>query len=649
MATASAPGSWPISAEVRAAFSRALPADLMTARGRHRLSLERRTEYWALQAERLAWTTPFHDVVTEADDGVGARWFEGGTLNACANALDVRVAAGGGAGRALMAWQPDGTLASWTYAELLALVDRLAAGLAAHGLALGDRVALYLPDVPEVVALHLALARLGLVVAPISYHFSAELARQCAVDCGARAVLVGGGSSDPAYAERRDLLAAALPGVRIFTAGVATPGAVPTGATTWEQLLAAGGGKSAAPVAVPSEHPLMIRYARSAAGPRGVVFATAGFLVQAVATHALVFDAARPGGPLPSIHTCPELDTIPALAHGLWGALASGTALSIRPGHEPHADVLARIAAAEDEIGLLTHPRHLTALRDVLGESALGAKRFAFVACTGDALTPRLLRFAGAALTHGEECVLNLWAQTESGGALLATRPSRELNRAGSLGLPLPGLEALVVNDLGQPCRWNESGQLCFRGAWPARARDILGDPGRFRQAHFGLLPGCYATRDGVRIDAEGFAWYMGRLDDVVKVDGESVATAEVEQALAGNPRVAEVAVVGVAERDVALVAFVVVAGGVLPEDEPALSAELSEGARARLGDLARRLRIVFASALPRTRSGKVVRRVLKRLATGDVRPGEDLHHVANPESLDDLLLRAQPTSGGEK
>jgi len=644
MAAPSVPGSWPVSAEVRAAFSRALPADLMMARARHRLSLERRTEYWALQAERLVWTTPFHDVVTEADDGVGVRWFDGGRLNACANALDVPVAAGGGANRALLAWQPDGSLASWTYAELLALVDALAAGLAAHELTCGDRVALYLPDVPEAVALHLAVARLGLVAAPISWHFSADLARQCLTDCGARAVLVAGDTPDAAYAERRDQVVAALPGVRVF----ATGGGV-AGATSWEQLLAAGGGKSAAPVPVPSEHPLLIRYARSAAGPRGVVFATAGFLVQAVATHALVFDAARPGGRLPSIHACPELDSIATLAHGLWGALASGTALSIRPGHEPDADVLARIAAAEDEIGLLTHPRHLMALREVLGETTLGERRFAFVACTGDALTPRLLRFAGAALTHGDACVLNLWAQTESGGALLATRPSAELNRVGSLGLPLPGLDALVVNDLGQPCRWNESGQLCFRGTWPARARDILGDPGRFRQAHFGLLPGCFATRDGVRMDAEGFAWYMGRLDDVVKVDGESVATAEVEQALAGNPRVAEVAVVGVAERDVALVAFVVAAGGVLPDQEAALSDELSAGARARLGDLARRLRIVFASALPRTRSGKVVRRVLKRLATGDVRPGEDLHHVANPESLDDLLQRSQANPGEQR
>jgi acetyl-CoA synthetase len=337
---------------------------------------------------------------------------------------------------------------------------------------------------------------------------------------------------------------------------------------------------------------------------------------------------------------------VPALAHGLWGALASGTALSLRPGHEPDARVLEGIAAAHDEIGLLTSPRHLGSLREVLAGATLAEKRFSFVACTGDALPPRLIRFAGAALTTGEARVLNLWIQTESGGALLATGPSAELNRPGALGLPLPGIEMLVVNDLGERCRPNESGQLLFKGSWPARARGIWGDPEHLRRAHFGSVPGCYATNDGVRVDDEGFAWFMGRLDDVVKIEGESISTAEVEHALASHPRVTEVAVVGLAEREVSLMAFVVARGDLPREQEEALAAELTAWGSARLGDAGRRLRVIFATSLPRTRSGKVVRRVLKRIATGDIQSGEDFGHVANPDSLDFLFRHA--TEGRE-
>jgi acetyl-CoA synthetase len=619
-----------------------LPAGLKEYTKFYRQSIESRVEFWRIQAGRLVWEKEFGEVVRENFAEGTVSWFSGGSLNACRTILDRRIEQGEGDAPALLAADDDGGFRSMTCRELDEEAGRFAAALEASGIGRGDRFMLYLPDSPATVACMLGCARLGVVIVPVPVRYTAELVGEIAADCGASGILVAPRDDSPFYASRALTVMAAFPGKTVVNAGAKeVPGAIFLGS-----FLSRGGAVPGC-VAIESEDPFLILYANSAAGvPRGSVFAAGGFLVQAAVTFDYLFSSPVGGGKTRSMVCELELASAAGQSCGVWGPLLNGTCVVIAAGGkrspaERMRDVLDRC----DSPVLLTTPVFLSELKKEIDDSQRAPeKRFALVASTGDVLKPRHIGFAAQTLTSGPEKVLNLWVQTECGAAVIGTFPGAELNRPGALGLPFPGIEPVVVNNLGQACKPNESGQLGFRGSWPSMIRTIWSQDERYRQLYFRRVHGMYSTNDGARIDADGFVWFMGRLDDVIKVRGQSLATSEIEAVLVAHPQVTEAAVVSVEEENgETLVAFLVLDRSMGGADQSALhdlEAELTRSIERRVGEFTLISRFIVAQEFPRTRTGKVVRRMLKRIAVGDIGGDEDMSHLANPDAVSELIRK---------
>jgi len=621
-------------------FPDTVPSNRKDYRKLYRDSLEHREEYWRAQAMKLVWDEPFATVVEEDFTAPSIAWFREGSLNAFRNVFE-----GGGKVNpeaTALVYYAAADRVSYTFSELRDAAEQAAAALKASGFAAGDRIALYLPDCPETVILMLACSLNGVTYVPVPCTFNAEVTAEIVEDCGAGMLFVDTRSNDDSYLDRLHSLTTLLDGVTVVSACRGTvDGAVP-----FDDFLSRGEGRKAGPASVSAEHPLCLIYANSAAGiPRGSIYATGGFLVQAAASFESVF---QPGGrDNTAVLSTVSLSSAAGQSYGLWGPLLAGyAAVFTDEGDEVKTETLQSVLGDNPLPILLTTPRLLTALKRTGVEDALrGAGGFSLIAVSGDILTPRLVTYAGEHLAAGKDRVVNLWIQSESGAAVISTFPVPDLNRPGALGLPFFGVKAAAMNNFGQPCRTNESGQLVFPLSWPGMIRGIWGQPERFRELYFQRVPGYFMTNDGVRIDGDGFVWFMGRLDDVVKIRGNSLATSEIEAVLVTHQSVSEAAVVSVQgmEGD-DLVAFVATGGkpSDTHDEETArtLRPELSELIVKRIGEFALPSRFVFSSELPRTRTGKLVRRVLRRIASGDIGGDEDMSHVANPGSVEELIRK---------
>ncbi len=622
---------------------RKLPAGLKEFRGFYLKSIEAPEEFWRTQASRIKWDRTFTGVVREDISEGHVEWFMDGVLNAFRNAIDAPIDNGAGDIPAVAYFDASGGYRSLTYKELRDASESFAAALAASGMIAGDRFMFYLPDSPETIIGMLACARLGIVTVPVPIRYTAELVREIAANCAASGILLASDDGSQSYTARA---VAVVDAFKEKTAVDAGRESVP-GTMRLSDFLARGTGSIGSP-GFDSEHPLFILYANSAAGvPRGSVFATGGYLVQAAVSYDYIFRSPVSGEGATCIVCALDLASAAGQCYGLWGPLANGATVVIAAqGLEPHADRFRRVLDICDAPALLTTPTLLAELKTELGDAPLSADRsFRFVASSGDVLRPRHISFSARSLTSSQERVLNLWVQTECGSAIVSTWPGAELNRSGALGLPFPGIRPLVVNYLGQPCRPNESGQLVFSSSWPSMIRTIWGQDERYRQLYFQRVPGYYSTNDGARGDGDGFYWFMGRLDDVIKIRGQSMATSEVEAVLIAHPFVAEAAVVSAeAEDGESLVAFVVleknaeISGGIF--DFETLEEELADSIERRVGEHTLISHYIIAPELPRTRTGKIVRRVLKRIAVGDISGDEDLSHLANPGAVDELIKK---------
>lgn len=625
------------------------PARLLAAlKGYHGLyhkSIERREEFWRFQAGRILWDTPFDTVVREDWTEGRVEWFPDGKLNACHNVLGAQCERGRGDRRALLFLDETGEVRSYTYREMDREVRLLAAAMKKKGLKPGDRVALYLPDSPETLFFLLACSFLGLVPVPIPIRYTAELTREILLDCSASLLAVSLGSGSRSHEARAHAVVAAVEGVLVVNAGKAEA----EGTVSYAEFMASSASSPLeTPVSVEAEHPFFILYANTAAGvPRGSLFATGGFLVQAAASYDYIFASAVDGGEVRSLVCLLDLASAAGLCYGVWGPLANGSCIVIAAEGTRTIGERLRLALETCETpALLAAPTQLADLkRELDGNPISTERRFALVAASGDVLKPRQIQFAAQALVSSPERVLNLWIQSECGASVINTFPSPELNHAGVLGLPFPGIEPQVINYMGKVCRANESGQLVFRSSWPSMIRSIYGQDERYRQLYFQRVPGYYSTNDGARVDGDGFFWFMGRLDDVIKVRGQSLATSEVEAVLTTHPLVSEAAVVSAEdEEEQSLVAFLVLdslpSGGNRAAVIGTLEAELDQYMDQRIGEFAHISQYVVASQLPRTRTGKVVRRVLKRIVSGDISIEEDLSHLANPDSVEELIRK---------
>lgn len=617
-----------------------------TLRDYHRLyheSTQYREEYWKSQSERLRWAVPFSRVVDEDFSHGKTTWFPDGRLNAASNALDRNIESDRADKPALIYTVHGQTDTSISYRDLADKVHAAANALAGSGLKAGDRAALYLPDRPETVIAMLACSLLGIIYVPIPYTFTTEITAEIIRDCGASLLIVSGSSLSKTYLDRARQVAGASSGISVVTVD-----GVGDVSLSWNDFLKKGADGKAESDDYASTHPLFIAYANSATGiPRGSVFAVGGYLVQAALSYDTIFRSLPAGDNSEAIVCTLSLASAAGQSYGLWGPMLNGSAVIITAeGENSCAESLKGILDGFDAPALLTTPLMLTTLKRELNDNRLAGERgFSIVACCGDVLTPRLVRFAGQTLSVNADRVINLWIQSESGTAIINDYPSPELNRPGALGLPAFGITPSALNTMGIKCRTNESGQLVFSSSWPGMVTTIWGQPDRFKELYFNRIPDHFMTNDAVRVDAEGFYWFMGRLDDVVKVRGQSLATSEIEAVIVGHSSISEAAVVSVpGEENDNLIAFISLEHKIVDSVNNAMSkkieAELSDIIIARIGEFALPNKYVFARELPKTRTGKLVRRVLRRIASGDIAHDEDLSHVANPEAVKDLVER---------
>jgi len=616
-----------------------LPADLQGYLKLLRNTVVNRQAFWDTRAKHLTWDTPYTTVFAEDTAAAAIEWFIDGELNPYTNVKNVFA---GKKGTVLTCYGPGDTVQRITTGELFFRVDQTARALNAIGVGSSGRVALYTPDRIETIVIMLACAGMGITYVPIPHHYTAEITAEITGDCGATVLFTDFSSSRASHVERAQKLAGMLTDVTVISIG----GSEIDDVMDFDTFLAKGGkSPDSVTASTESRHPLFILYANSATGiPRGSVFATGGYLVQAATSYDTIFRESPDSIHSEKLACTLNLASAAGQCYGFWGPLLNGARIVLFEDTENiSAGCLKRVAADNSPIALISTPQQLLTVRDELGDepASFGDDVFAPVACCGDMLTPRMVAFVGKTLARSKESVLNLWIQSESGAALISTYPSPDLNRPGALGLAAPGIKPVVVNNLGQPCRPNESGQLVFSGSWPGMIRTIWGQGERFRELYFQRNTGYFSTNDGVRMDNEGVFWFMGRLDDVIKIRGQSLATSEIEVVLVTNPEIHEAAVVGYSEgEDKGLIAFLAVDETFIidPEKSRALENDSIESIIRRIGEFAVPSRFVFTQELPHTRTGKVVRRILRRIATGNIAEDEDLSHVSNPKSVEEIV-----------
>ncbi len=615
-----------------------IPSDIDHYRTLYAESIDNREEFWRIQAELIKWDNAFETIVDEDFSAGTISWFSDGKLNACFNALDSHLENGTAGAAALTCYDNNGVSCEYTFNELLSEVAALAGALKKNGLKTGDRVVLYLPDSPESVFFMLACARLGILYVPIPVHYTTEVIHDILDDCKASMIVISPDERGDSYSERAVTLIEMLDGIIVINTGKSKV----EGAIAYSGLVS--GSEKITPAdceSVEAEHPLFILYAGYAAGvPRGSVFATGGFIVHAVSSFTVLFQSVDGESEKMNIACCTNLASTAGQCYGLWGALISGAGVIItEAGDTPSTTLLLRILDEDPVPALFTTPRLLAALKRELGSEPLSKdRRFPLVACYGDILAPRFVVFAGNSLTTGIERVINMWIQSESGAALINTYANAGCNSPGTIGLPAFGIKPRIINNFGETCRTNESGQLVFENSWPGMIRTIWGQPERFIELYFQRNAGYFGTNDGVRADCNGFFWFMGRLDDVIKVHGQSIATSEIEAVILSHPMVAESAVISIdGEEDEDIIAYVVTEQSSESNYEKPV-ADMTGDIERRIGEFAVPVRFIVTDELPRTRTGKIVRRLLRRIADGTISPQEDLSHVANPHVVDKLI-----------
>ena len=602
--------------------------------------------HWRALADRLEWVAPYATVSDcSFDHPVRIRWYEGGRLNVAANCLDRHLASRGD--HPAIVWEPDDPAAeprTLTFLELHEQVCRFANALTARGVAKGDRVTLYMPMVPEAAVAMLACARIGAVHSVVFGGFSPDALAGRIRDCDSRVVVTAdeglrAGKPIPLKAN----VDAALKGVEVDTVFVLrrTGADVPRVAgrdLDWHEAVAAAPAHHD-PVAMGAEDPLFVLYTSGSTGaPKGVLHTTGGYLAWAAWTHELVFDAAAD-----DVFWCTaDVGWITGHSYVVYGPLANGMTTVMFEG-VPTWPTSSRMWEVVDRHRVTTLYTAPTAIRALMAEGDAPVARtdrssLRLLGSVGEPINPEAWEWYWR-VVGDERCpVIDSWWQTETGGILIAPLPGATDLKPGSATLPLPGVHPILVDAEGRELEGEATGNLCLTASWPGQARTLWGDHARFEQTYFSTYPGRYFTGDGCRRDADGYYWITGRVDDVINVSGHRLGTAEVESALVSHPDVAEAAVVG-RPHDVkgqALYAFVTPNVGV--EGDGGLRTALIDTVRAQIGPLASPDAIQFTPALPKTRSGKIMRRILRKVAGGDVAALGDTSTLADPEVVDALV-----------
>ena len=607
--------------------------------------------FWARQAERLVWSRPWDTVLTW--DPPWVKWFEGGRLNVSVNCLDRHLEAGLG-DRVAYHWEGEpGDTRTITYRDLYEETCRLAHALRELGVKKGDRVAIYLGMVPELPAAMLACARIGAAHSVVFGGFASDSLRDRINDAEAKVLITADGgwrrgqvvplkaNADRAIAETPSIETVVV--VRRTGQDVA----MQQGRDLWYRELMDGRPAEADPEEMDAEDPLYILYTSGTTGkPKGILHTTGGYLVGVSTTHRMIFDI----HPDSDVYWCAaDVGWVTGHSYIVYGPLANATTGILYegapdfPDKDRWWDMVERYRATI----LYTAP---TAIRSFMKWGSEYPQKhdlssLRLLGSVGEPINPEAWMWYFANI-GGERCpIVDTWWQTETGMILITPLPGITRLKPGSATNPFPGVEPDIVDDSGKSVGPNTGGSLVIRRPWPAQFRTIYGDPDRYVEQYFSRFgPDVYVTGDGAKRDQDGYFWLLGRIDDVMNVAGHRLSTYEIESALVDHDTVAEAAVVSRPDQDVgeAIVAFVTLRGGSKGDD--ALIAELRDHVAATIGKIARPHGIILTEDLPKTRSGKIMRRLLRDVAHG--RDLGDVTTLANAEVVEEIrgLATARPS-----
>jgi acetyl-CoA synthetase len=611
--------------------------------------------WWARQAgELLDWFEPWETVLDDSDPPF-YKWFAGGRLNAAHNCLDRHVAAGRGE-RVAFHWRgEEGEQRDVTYAELLHDVQRLANALKGRGVGKGDVVGIFLPMIPEVVVAMLACARIGAPHNVVFGGFSPEAVRERMEFSQARAlVTVDGARRKGKTAPIKRAVDEAMGDLdsleTIFV--VRHTGAeceLRPGRDVWYDEALAAAAPECPCEPLDAEHPLYILYTSgSTAKPKGILHTTGGYLTAVAYTHRYVFDL-RPDE---DVFWCSaDVGWVTGHSYIVYGPLANGATSVMYEGAPdyPGRDVWWELVERYGVTIFYTAP---TAIRACIKWGAEHPRRhdlssLRLLGTVGEPINPKAWLWYHKVI-GGERCpIVDTWWQTETGAIMISPLPGITATKPGSATVPLPGIEAAVYDEHGHECAAGEQGYLVLRRPWPSMLRTLYREDERFVETYFGRYgPRTYFVGDAARRDADGCLWVIGRVDDVINVSGHRLSTAEVESAIVSHAKVAEAAVIGQHDEDTgqAICAFVILEGAYEGSDE--LESELREHVARRIGKLARPKRLIWTGDLPKTRSGKIMRRLLRDIAEG--RELGDVTTLRDPEVMQELAHEFGAEDGGE-
>ncbi|MCS6243332.1 MAG: acetate--CoA ligase [Opitutus sp.] len=596
---------------------------LATYKKLHAESVNSPENFWGRQAnEQLVWRKPFTTVLNWKSPH--AEWFKGGKLNVAENCLDRHLGTARENKAAIIFEGEPGDVRTITYKQLSMHVSRLAHVFENMGINAGDRVAIYLPMVPEAIVAMLACARIGAVHTVIFGGFSAEAIKDRINDCQAKLVITAdGGWRRGKVVELKSVVDRALEGTPSVQAVIVLKrtgneiNMVESRDIWWHDAWKGGPNQHKAK-AFDSEHPLFILYTSGSTGkPKGVLHTSAGYLLGAKLSAHHVFDLKENDRYFCSA----DIGWITGHSYVVYGLLANGSTVFLYEGapNQPEPDRFWQMIDRHAITILYTAP---TAIRAFMrwGDNYVLRHRLdslRLLGSVGEPISPEAWRWYHAMIGKGRCPIVDTWWQTETGSILIATLPGAAPLKPGAAGLPFFGVAAKIVDEQGKEVPRGTDGKMVITKPWPSMLRTLWNDDARYQTAYFGDFPGVYFTGDGAKQDKDGYFWISGRVDDVLNISGHRIGTAEVEAALASHPSVAESAAVGRPDslKGQALVVFVSLKTGVVTSD--ALKEELRSHIGREIGSFAKPDSVRIAAGLPKTRSGKIMRRILKEIAAG--------------------------------
>ncbi|QJT20926.1 acetate--CoA ligase [Aeromonas media] len=614
----------------------------------YQASVQNPDAFWGEQGKILDWMTPYTRVKnTSYDPGhVSIKWYEDGLLNVSANCLDRHLAERGD--KVAIIWEGDNPAEDrkLTYRELHGEVCKFANVLKAQGVKRGDMVCLYMPMVPEAAIAMLACTRIGAVHSIVFGGFSPEALSGRIIDSGSSIVITAdeglrGGRPIPLKKNVDEALT--HPDTRVNKVIVLkrTGGKVAwhDHRDIWWHDAVAAASPDCPPEAMGAEDPLFVLYTSGSTGkPKGVLHTTGGYLVYAALTFKYVFDYHEE-----DIYWCTaDVGWVTGHSYLVYGPLANGATTLMFEGvpNYPATNRMSQVVDKHQVSILYTAPTAIRALMAKGKEAIEGTSRASLriMGSVGEPINPEAWEWYYRTIGDERCPIVDTWWQTETGGILISPLPGVTALKPGSATRPFFGVQPALVDNLGEPLEGATEGNLVITDSWPGQMRTVFGDHERFEQTYFSTFPGRYFTGDGARRDEDGYYWITGRVDDVLNVSGHRMGTAEIESALVAHPKIAEAAVVGVPHeiKGQGIYAYVTLIAGEEPSRE--LHKEVKEWVRKEIGAIATPDVIHWAEGLPKTRSGKIMRRILRKIATGETDSLGDISTLADPGVVDKLI-----------